>query len=388
MKVEVIRSVEGLASLRSEWQRLHSEEGTLPFTSWEWNVAWWEHLARRRLSMTDRLYVHTFRGPKGDLVAVAPLMLTSLPSVGPRFRCLQFFGADKNLTEIRCILCRGGLEGVVYGLLLDRLFARRFEWDCFMADGFREAGPVPLRLARCDGVTFVESRPDLVLPLPKTWDEFRSTRSRNIKESLRKCANSLKRDGLAPVHEVATKGRALTTAVDTLFRLHGARASLKDTIAHKNVFDTRASRAFVRDVCDRLSAVDGVRAFSMKIGDRTVATRLGFSIGRSLYLYYSGYDPAFGKYSVMTSVVAEAIKYAIANGYERVNLSTGLDVSKSRWSPETVAYGSAVVPSDTPLAKLVTRGYFSLRSAWRASAWATAPIDPQQGPNSVPPPPV
>jgi len=39
------------------------------------------------------------------------------------------------------------------------------------------------------------------------------------------------------------------------------------------------------------------------------------------------------KYSVMTTTVAEAIKYAIANGLNTVNLSPGADVSKTRWGP-------------------------------------------------------
>lgn len=384
--VEAIRSVEGLSRLQAEWQCLQRQEGVVPFTSWEWNFAWWRHLARSRFSLRDRLFVHAFRNAGGELVAVAPLMLTVLPAVGPSLRVLQFFGADKNITEIRGILCRAGHESEVYAALLDGLFARRFEWDCFLAEGFREDGAVPSCLGRHAGVRFVGTRPDLILPLPKTWDEFRATRSRNIKESLRKCNNSLRRDGLVPHYVVATRGPELANALESLFRLHGMRAALADTVAHANVFDNKASRAFFREVCDGLSRSDGVRAFSMNIGGRTVAVRIAFSIGRCLYLYYSGYDPAFRKYSVMTSVVAEAIKYAIARGYDSVNLSTGLDVSKTRWSPEKISYASAVVPSSAPLARVVTRGYFLLRSAWRATGWA-ARLDPQVGPGSVPGPP-
>ena len=47
-----------------------------------------------------------------------------------------------------------------------------------------------------------------------------------------------------------------------------------------------------------------------------VAMRLGFVVDDSLYLYYSGYDPLWARYSVMTTTVAEALKYAIACGLQ------------------------------------------------------------------------
>jgi CelD/BcsL family acetyltransferase involved in cellulose biosynthesis len=387
MNVEIVTSDEGFFRLASEWRQLQKDEGTLPFTSWEWNAVWWKHLARRGLAMADRLYVHTFRDAQGRLLAVAPLMVTSMPAMGPGFRCLQFFGADKNLTEVRGILCRKGYEDTVYAALLDRLFAKRFDRDCFMMSGFRLDGATPALLEKCDGVKYLDVRPDLVLTLPSTWDEFRSTRSRNIKESLRKCANSLKRDGLTPSFPVATGGPELTAFVETMLQLHRARAKSQGGVNHPNVFDTRATRAFLREVSSQMSEGDGVRAFAMTLDGRTVATRLGFSIGRSLYLYYSGYDATFAKYSVMTSVVAEAIKYAIANGYRMVNLSTGIDVSKTRWSPETINYGNAIVPSDAPLAQIATRGYLVLRDAWRAAYKSSARLLPEAAPLSVPPPP-
>ena len=61
-----------------------------------------------------------------------------------------------------------------------------------------------------------------------------------------------------------------------------------------------------------------------------MATRIGFVVEDSLYLYYSGYDPEFSRFSIMTTVVAEAIQYAISERFRTVNLSTGKDLSKRR----------------------------------------------------------
>jgi hypothetical protein len=67
--------------------------------------------------------------------------------------------------------------------------------------------------------------PNFVLTLGEDWDSFKSGK-RNIKESLRRCYNSPKRDGLDMNFRVAAD-----TAIRQMFRcfipLHGARASAK-----------------------------------------------------------------------------------------------------------------------------------------------------------------
>jgi CelD/BcsL family acetyltransferase involved in cellulose biosynthesis len=67
-----------------------------------------------------------------------------------------------------------------------------------------------------------------------------------------------------------------------------------------------------------------------------VASRIGFVLDDSLYLYFSGYHPRMSGYSVMTTCTAEAIKWAIEKGLKTINLSTGNDQSKARWRPTEV----------------------------------------------------
>ena len=66
---------------------------------------------------------------------------------------------------------------------------------------------------------------------------------------------------------------------------------------------------------------------------------LGFLLlGDEPYMYFSGYDLAWSRYSVMTTLVAEAMQWAIAHRMRLFNLSTGADVSKTRWRPARVDY--------------------------------------------------
>ena len=103
----------------------------------------------------------------------------------------------------------------------------------------------------------------------------------------------------------------------------------------------------------------------MHVGEQVVAVRIGFQIGDSLYTYYSGFDPDWRKYSVMTTTVTEMIKYAIAHGLKTVNLSPTRDIAKTRWGPETVPIGQAVQVSPSILSQLAWAGYRHARSAGR-----------------------
>jgi CelD/BcsL family acetyltransferase involved in cellulose biosynthesis len=80
-----------------------------------------------------------------------------------------------------------------------------------------------------------------------------------------------------------------------------------------------------------------------------------------LYLYYSGFDPEWARYSVMTTTVAEAIKYAIETGLRTVNLSPTKDLSKTRWSPRQVDYGSAYEPRGRLRSRLANSAYLNIR---------------------------
>jgi CelD/BcsL family acetyltransferase involved in cellulose biosynthesis len=274
------------------------------------------------------------------LVAVAPLMLTERPAVGPvRVRMLHFFGADPNITELRGWICRPGDEAAAARALFSELTASRGEWDWAVWSGLPAASPA---LDELGAVEWVRDTPDFWLDTrAESWDAFRAGLKHNIKESLRKCYNSLKRDGLAATLRVVSARSEVAGALEHFFRLHSARAGATDTLSHRDVFDSPAARRFLVEASERFAERDATRIFLLEISGKVVATRLGYLLGDELYLYFSGFDPEWGKYSVMTTAVAEALKWAIAQRVPRVNLSTGSDVSKTRWGPNEVLFRDA-----------------------------------------------
>jgi CelD/BcsL family acetyltransferase involved in cellulose biosynthesis len=276
-------------------------------------------------------------------------------------------GADPNMTEIRGALAEPDLEPACYAAISADLDRSPFDWVRWT--GIDERHGACEALPR-SGVRWGEGVSCYVLDLPPTWEELRASRPGNLKEALRKCRRSLERDGLAPSFEVVMAPGQTAEAVRDFLHLHRARAKLEGTVRHNDVFAHPACRAFLFDVCDRFAARGALRVFRLHVGGELVASRIGFVLGGSLYLYYSGVDPRYAKYGAGTTLVAEAIKSAIDERLSAVNLSTGKDPSKLRWRPREIAFREAVLVSPGALGRAKFRAFRAAEEAMSGSAVA------------------
>jgi CelD/BcsL family acetyltransferase involved in cellulose biosynthesis len=344
----------GLAALADECTRLsRSMLPRSPFASSRWLQLWWRHFREDRLLVHDQFYVHAVRDERGVLLGLAPLLFTERPANGPlRCRSVTFFGGDKNVTELRGLICAPEHEAGVTRALLAHFEQRSDEWDWFSWNGVRRGSETHAVLSQTPHFEWQRELTDYVLPLPATWEEFRASRSRNIKESLRKCYNSLKRAQHRFEFRVVTDAGQLPSAVELFFDLHRRRARASLSVRHEDVFASRSARRLLLDLAQTPSAGLRLCAFQLEIAGKVVACRLGFLLGAELYLYFSGFDPEWAAFSVMTTTVAEAIKWAIERGLTLVNLSPGTDVSKTRWGATPVVNCEGVLISPTRRARL------------------------------------
>jgi CelD/BcsL family acetyltransferase involved in cellulose biosynthesis len=363
----VISTVDGLLGLQADYERLLRLMGnTLPFALHDWHVAWCRHFLSATKHIQDRPMIYVVRTRTGACVAIIPMILTRRV-LGPfAIRTLEMLGADQAITEIRRPLIEPGYETIAAEAMQRELAAQR-NWDWVQWNGI--SGTFGSSMAAVAKLAWGYTVPDFVLDLPSTWEELRAGLKRNIRESLRHCYNSLKRDGLEFNLNVVTRPEDLTAALDRFLSLHAARANFAGAKPHDNHFATKVSRDFLHEVCSGLAPRAVVRVFELVIGGEVVASRIGFVVGDSLYLYYSGFDPCWEKYSVMTTTMAEAIKYAIAAGLRTVNLSTTKDTAKTRWGPREVPFASAVQTSRRLRSRLAHRVYSHTRAGGPFATW-------------------
>ena len=364
--LETVSTVGGVEALRPDYERLNRlTDNTLPFALHEWHLTWCRHFLNCDPRVREEPMFFTLRDSTEACVGIVPFIV-SRRRIGPlKIASINLIGADPAITEIRTPLIAPGYESLIARAVRTQL-AKVPDWDWIhwaaVDDDFAAA------LTSAD-LQWQPPLADYVLDMTSTWAQFRQGLKRNIRESLRHCYNSLKRDNLSFELQVVQDPPEVRAAVDRFLALHGMRARVETTVMHTNRFAAQVSRDFLYEVCERLAARGIVRFFQLKIGEHVVASRIGFAVGTSLYLYYSGYDDAWARYSVMTTTLAEAIKYAIAHGFKTVNLSPTKDVAKTRWSPRQVDYKCAFEHSGSLRSRLLCRAYVKARAVDGPQPW-------------------
>jgi hypothetical protein len=225
LRVDQLTLVDVLARLREEWEQIAAEMSPrTPFTTPLWNELWWKHLRRAGMAQRDELCLHVVR-EGGRLLAVAPLIITHAPAYGPwRTRRLHYFGADPNITEMHGLVCRAEDEERVVQALAAHLESLHGAVDWIRWSGIRSGGGAHRWLDGQGRMQWEAPVLDYWVRLPPTWEEFRAGRHRNIKESLRKCYNSLKREGHSSRLLVVDDPAHTRAAVERFLELHAARA--------------------------------------------------------------------------------------------------------------------------------------------------------------------
>jgi CelD/BcsL family acetyltransferase involved in cellulose biosynthesis len=340
LHLETVVSMQALESLEGEYERLNRVTGNgLPFALHEWHLSWCRQWLNCNPRVQDDLAIQVMRNRAGSCVAIIP-MLRSVRTLGPlRVRSFNMLGPDPALSETHPSLVEPGFEAAAAAAIQQNLAATP-DWDWVNWSGLSP------RLAKALGrhaeLVWFEPQRGYLIDLPPTWEQLRARLKRNIRESLRHCYNSLKREGLEFQLAIHAEPVEIAPALERFFELHRQRAQLGGVSSHPDHFRNEGAREFLRDVCTRLAARRMVRVFELNIGGQVVASRVGFVVGHTLDMYYSGFDPRWARYSVTTTILAEAIKYAIACGLKSVDLSPGRIVSKTRWSPREIAYAHAV----------------------------------------------
>jgi len=107
---------------------------------------------------------------------------------------------------------------------------------------------------------------------------------------------------------------------------------------HPDYFTEQTHRQLIASMLLADSAEFKLCLFILRHGEKVIAMRLGFEMNQSLCLYYSGFDPEYGAYSAVTRLLVEIMQGSINRNLKSINLSTGRDLSKTRWSPEEHSY--------------------------------------------------
>jgi CelD/BcsL family acetyltransferase involved in cellulose biosynthesis len=351
--VTVVSSLDEARAFGSEWAKFADESGgSNPFVHPDWMLPWAERFVHRN----EQLYFLAAR-QDGRLVGVAPFYRRSWALGLAHSMQLWGTGRHSDLTEMPGLLVDQTQPRNVTRALIGALCAQSNSWDWayvplqdplwFQPEWLPRGGTIiPLTGTVRASVVRSAAEPG---PLPV---------KRNVRESLRRARNRLTRDfaGRWTVDRATSRADVLNAMTD-LQALHAARSRMAGKETHPNVLRNDADASYLRAVVTAAADRGGVCVYRLLVDGQAIAALLVLRTPEVSYLLLSGMSQEAWDYSAVTLLQGCVMDDAEKLGHRHVNLSTGPNTAKMRWSEEILVHPEFVLVHDRPLSLARYSGY-------------------------------
>ena len=297
--------------VRGEWEGVLAQAPQpLPFVTPTFQRVWLDHFQ-------DGRGVQVLTARDGErLIGVAPLLRD-----GDRAELVGHY----SICDYMDVVVTPGFERAFFAALYERLADDGV--SAIDLRGLRVTSPALGAVDVAEGYGFRSERErEAVAPgvcLPSTWEEYLASLSKKDRHELRRKFRRLQDAGGAQELRVVTDAAEAVAGLDTLFHLMRASSH------HKEEFLERPGmEAFFRAVTGAMAAEGMVRFYFLTLDGESVAAVLNFDLGGHLYMYNSGYDPAYAHYAVGLMSKALLLKDAIENGRGCVDFLRGSESYK------------------------------------------------------------
>ena len=344
----------GLEQLAPEWSGLAAADGNV-FCTPEWLGSWMRHYGD-----VCRPHVIVASGDDGGCEGLLPLVASG---EGTRTR-LGFPGAA--LADRFHPLAHPGRRRAVARRAAELLTQDAGDWGILTLDSVAEHEPwvaelVGLARGRLRHVeTGREMNPCLV-PSGLTWEELLATRSASLRRELGRDLRALRRG-----HEVVFRrtewAEDLDRDVDSFLRLLHRRWEARGGAP---VLAGSRSRAFFRDFAATALERGWLRLWLLCIDRRPVAAQCSWHCNGRHATYLPAFDPAFSKHSVGLLLLAHALRAAIEEGAEEIDLGKGGQPYKWRFASAGRPVKSVVIAHSLAVPAVAVLGRAHLRNGAR-----------------------
>jgi CelD/BcsL family acetyltransferase involved in cellulose biosynthesis len=294
---------------------------------------WWRHYGGRpaRGGRASELYVLAVLDESGRLMGIAPWYLDAGSWRG---RVLRFLGSGEVCPEYLSVLAAPGREGAVAAALADWLAAARGPdaWDLLelTAVGSQDAAIAQLarRLEAVGNRVHRRAGPSCWrIELPKSWDEYLATLSKQHRNQLRKAERQLLASGRAVVHRVGEPDD-LPRAAQVLIDLHQARWR---TLGQPGCFSSAQYTAFHSEVQRELLARRQLMLFWIELDGKPFVVEYLMAAADTVYGYQCGLDVSRLADSPGRLGAIASLQLAIAGGYRVLDMLRGDEPYKAHF---------------------------------------------------------
>ena len=314
---QLITEIEELERLSEPWREL-AHACSCPAALPGWQLACWRHVAPEGALLRS---VAVFEDDR--LVGLAPFFVN--PGRRVDYRLL---GAG--ITHRLSPLALPGREREIAGLVARALAASSPVPDLIAFEGIDAGSPWPQALVdswpgRLRPWRYLTStHPAPVLELKGSFEEWLATRSRKLREELRRTQRHLERDdGRISMVQGDT---ATEKAVEAFIRLYAARWEKSGS-----GFGPEVGRMLIDATRERSTNGD-IGVWTLEVDGQIGGVNIALSAGEETLGFRSAFDPRYSKLGPGPLMLQAVIADAFARGARRLDLGVGAEPFKLRFA--------------------------------------------------------
>ncbi len=326
MEIEVIRDLQQLAPLRTEWnEAVEASYFDSIFLTHEWFYAWAKNFAP-----ANSLNIVIARDG-GRIAGIMPL-LRERRRVGPWTQTVLRSMSNLETYKYSFVLPKEHGGEVLETML--RHLSRNSSWDLMKLSFLPEdmAGPLLVRECRGNPVFGVRSEIHMESPyvaIAGTWDEYVDTRDKKVRKNLDYFERRLQKEGTVEVLEI-TDEAGLDQMVHDAFEIE--KSSWKG--AHGTAISgSQAHARFYLELAQSMSRRQNFRLCFLTLNGAKIAFDYCLPYKQDFNVLKTGYNPAFAKNSP-GRVLRKSVLRTLYKGaeYRIYDLLGAQDAWKEEWA--------------------------------------------------------
>ena len=319
MNIIEINNYRDFISLEEKWREVLQRCNHTIFSTWEWLSIWWKHFGNGK-----RLYV-LLAEDNGKIIGIAPLMYSVDTLFGLRRGKIEFIGTpDSDYADFILV----DRIGECIKLFIDYLNNIPAKWDYIDLKEMPENSKslpflnelCPKSLKTVNECTFMS--------LPKSYEIFLMNLNHKMKKDLSRTSRRIEETFKVKFADYSDS-QSVSEGVQLLFKLHQKRWESR---GFPGIFANQKVRDFHFEMAQLLSQRKWLRLHLLYLSGKPVAAEYGFAYRSKFYLYITGRDPEYYKYSVSNLLRAHIVRKLIEEKVTEYDFIRGKEDFKKRWS--------------------------------------------------------
>jgi CelD/BcsL family acetyltransferase involved in cellulose biosynthesis len=359
---QVVTDYDTFVRLGPEWNdAVRRAKVAHPFLLHEWFRTWWDCFGGTR-----RLHIIVVRDGE-EILGIAPLMTEQAHLYGVPVRKIDLLHNDHTP---RADVIVSGSPRLAYDAIWEALRDASDQWDVLQLSRLPEDSATRLAfasLAERQGYTTGTWSGDEspYLTLSGTWDTYHASLPAKFRSNLRNRLSRLRSYGEPQLEILEGPGEVEGGRQDAL-RLEAS--GWKDT-THTSITSDPSVQRFYSLLAERAAARGWLRLLFLTIDGRRIATAYGSCFDGRLFLFKTGYDPAYAPCAPFKILMYLATQRAFAEGLQEIDFLGDAEPWKLEWTSTSRVHDWLYVFPNTIRARLLHSLKFQVvpeLKRWRA----------------------